>query len=143
MAIGVDVYGEGGASILTPALVNATDKCGREIDSAGGNPADGNHILISGKAGITDVNVVADDVGIGTRVSAYRCKEIAIAILKRPVTHRSIAAADSVGLQRERAHGRIAVTVVIIDQGGCSKGTVFQTCGVEQKRCGADRGIGI
>ena len=54
-----------------------------KIDSAGGNPADGNHILIAGKAGIADVDIVADDVWIGTRSSAYRGNKIASAILKR------------------------------------------------------------
>ena len=142
MTIGIDIDREGGASVNGRA-VNTTDICSREIDSAGGNSTDGKHILITGKAGITDVNIVADDIGIGTRVSAYRRKKIASAILKRRVTHRSIAAAVSVGLQRERAYGRIAVTVVIIDQGGCSQGTVFYARGVEQKRCGAHCRIGI
>ena len=76
VTIGVDVYGEGGASINGRA-VNATDKRGFKIDSAGGNPANRNHILIASKAGIADVDIVADDVWIGTGVSAYRGDKIA------------------------------------------------------------------
>ena len=142
MTIGIDVHGEGGASV-NRCPVNATDIRGLVIDSAGGNPADGNHVLIAGKTGIADVDIVAADVWIGTRASAYRGIEIASAILKRRVAHRSVVAAVSVGLQRERAHGRIVGTVVVIDQGGCSKGAVPCARGVEQKSCGAHCRIGI
>jgi hypothetical protein len=69
VTIGVDVYGEGGASINGRA-VDATDKRGCEVDSAGSNPSDGNHILVASKTGIGNVNIVADDIWIGTRVSA-------------------------------------------------------------------------
>ena len=69
--------------VLTDRPVNAADIRVFVMSSAGGNPADGNHILIAGKTGIADVDIVADDIWIGTRVSAYGGIEIASAILKR------------------------------------------------------------
>ena len=56
MTIGIDVHGEGGISI-NGRPINAADIRVFVIGSAGGNPADGKHILIAGKtaslAGIT------------------------------------------------------------------------------------------
>ena len=67
MTIGIDVHGEGGASI-NGRPVNAADIRVFVRGSAGGNPADGNHILIAGKTRIANVDIVADDIWIGTRV---------------------------------------------------------------------------
>src|SRR5919106_5308519 len=69
MTIGIDVYREGAAGINL-CSINATDVCSRVIGSAGGNPADGNHILIAGETRITDIDIIAADVWIGTRSSA-------------------------------------------------------------------------
>jgi hypothetical protein len=97
VTIGIDVYGQGRASI-NGRSENATYVCGRVIGSAGGDPADGKHILIAGKTGIADVHIVADDVWIRTCSSAQGDVEIASAILKRQIAHRSIVApVDVVG----------------------------------------------
>ncbi len=95
------------------------------------------------KTGIADIDIVANDTWIGTRSSAHSSKVIASAILKRPAAHCRVVASVSVGLQRERAHSGIVGTVVVIDQGGCSKGAVPRARGVKQKSCGAHCGIGI
>ena len=107
-----------------------------KIDSAGGNAANRKHVLIASKAGIADVDIVADDVWIGTGVSAYGGDKIASAILKRAVADGSVVASVSVGLQRERAHCRIVVAIVIIDQGDCSKGAISCARSVEQESRG-------
>ena len=87
--------------------------------------------------------MLLDDTWIGTRSGAQGSIELASAILKCGVTHCSVGAAVNVVLQREHAHSRIGGTVVIIDQGGCSQGTVFYARGVEQKRCGTHCRIGV
>jgi len=142
VTVGIDVHREGGASI-NGRPVNASDKRELVRRSAGGNPADGNHVIVAGKTGIADVDIIAEDAWIGTRVSAQGDEIIASAILKREVAHRSVVAPVSVGLQRERAHSRIIGAVVVVDQGGCSKGAVPCARGVEQKSCGAHCRIGI
>ena len=91
MAIGVHVHGEGGAHI-NGLPVDAADIRVFIIGSAGSNAADGNHILIAGKTGIADVDIVVADFWIRTRSSAQGGVEIASAILKRSVAHRSVVA---------------------------------------------------
>ena len=71
MAIVIDVHGEGGASI-NRRPVNATDIRVLVMSSAGGNPADGKHILIAGKTGIADIDIIADDIWIGTCIQRPR-----------------------------------------------------------------------
>jgi hypothetical protein len=122
VTIGIDVHGEGVGT--NGGHENATDKRVLVRSSAGDNPADGNHILAAAKTRIADVNIIAANAGIGTRASAYGVVEIASAILKRRVAHRTVVASVSIGLQRERAHSGIVGTVVVIDDGGCSKGAV-------------------
>ena len=100
-------------------------------------------LVIAGKTGIADIDIVADDIWIGTRSSAEGSIVIASAILKRRAAHRSVVASVSIGLQRERAHSGIVGTVVVIDHGGCSKGAVPCARGVEQKSCGAHCRVGI
>jgi hypothetical protein len=130
VAIVIDVHGKGGASVnLRP--VNASDEREFVRRSAGGYSADGNHIGITGKTGIANVNIVADDTWIGTRSSAHRSKVITSAILKRPAAYCRVIASISVGLQRERAHSGIVSTVVIIDESGCSEGAVSCARSVE------------
>ena len=142
MTIVIDVHGEGGVNI-NALPVNAADIRVLVRGPAGGNPADGNHIGIAGKTGIADIDIVADDVWIGTRCSAYGSIVIASAILKRPAAHCRVVASGSVGLQRERAHTGIVSSVVVVDHGGCSKGAVPCARGVEQKGRGAHCRIGI
>ena len=79
----------------------------------------------------------------GTRCSAHGGIIITSAVLKRPAAHCSVVASVSVGLQRERAHSGIIGSVVVVDQGGCSKGAVPCARGVEQKGRGAHCRIGI
>ena len=136
VTIAIDVHGEGGGSINARSI-NAADIRVFVIGSAGGNPADGNHIGVAGKTGIADINIVADDIWIGTRFKAYGSIVFASAILKCLAAHRSVVASVSVVLQRERAHSRVAGTVVVIDHGACSKGAVLCARGVEYKGRGA------
>jgi hypothetical protein len=106
VAIGIDVHGEGGANI-NALPVNTTDIRVLVRSLAGGNPADGNHIGIAGKTGIADIDIVASDIWIGTRSSAEGGIEIASAILKCQVTHRSVVALANAVLQRGIAKGVI------------------------------------
>src|SRR5262245_44508958 len=142
MTIRIDVHGEG-ATGTNLRSVDATDIGVCEIDSAGGNSANGKHILITGKTRVANVNIVAENFWIGTCVGAQGNVEIGSAILKRRVADRSIAVSVSVCLQRERAHSRIGGAVVVIDQGGCSKAAVSCARRVEQKACGAHCRVGI
>ena len=121
VTIGIDVHGEGAGT--NGRHENATDKRFRK-EFRWRQSRRWNHILIAVKARIADVNIIAANAGIGTRASAYGVVEMASAILKRRVAHRSVVASVSIGLQRERAHSGIVSTVVVIDDGGCSKGAV-------------------
>ena len=134
----------GRAMVRTNArVVNAADIRVLVRGLAGGNPADGNHVIVAAKTGIADVDIIAADVGISTRCSAHGGIKITSAVLKRPAAHCRVVASVSVGLQRERAHSGIVSSVVVVDQGGCSKGAVPCPRGVEQKGRGAHCRIGI
>ena len=141
MPIGIDVHDSGVRRNTRRS--DAADKGRRVIGPAGGYSADGNHILIAGKTGIADVDIVADDSWIGTRSSAQGSIVIASAILKCRAAHRSVVASVSVVLQRERTHSGIVGAVVVIDHGRCPKGAVPCARGVEQKSYGAHCRIGI
>src|SRR5258708_19882596 len=71
VAIGITVQGGGGA-VTTLRPENPSEKRKGVRRPAGGNPADGNHILIAGKTGIADVDIIAPDAWVGTGVTAYR-----------------------------------------------------------------------
>jgi len=142
VTIGIDVHGEGGASI-NGRPEDATDIRVLVRSSAGGDPADGKHVGIAGKTGIADIDIVADDSWFSTRSSAQGGIVIASAILKCRAAHCRVVASVSVGLERERAHSGIVSAVVVIDQSGCSKGAVPCARGIEQKSCGAHCRIGI
>src|SRR6476646_7024692 len=125
MTIPINVYGEGVGSNIR--IINAADKREFVRGPAGGNPADGNHILVASKTGIANIEIVGNEIWIGTRSSA----------------HGNNVASVNIVFQRERAHSGIVVTVVVIYQGGCSKGAVPCARGVEQKSCGAHCRVGI
>ena len=118
----------GGGARINDRSVNATDKRVFVSRSRWRNPADGNHILIAGKTGIADIDIVANDIWIDTRVPRLWQYCNRQCYFEVRATHCSVVAAVSVVLQRERAHSRIGGTVVIIYQGGCSQGTVFYAC---------------
>lgn len=131
VTVGIDVHGESGTGI-NGRSEDAADKRHFVIGSAGGNAADRNHIGVAGKTGVADIDIVADDTWIGARCSADGRVVIASAILKCRAAYCRVVASVGVGLQRERAHSGVVDTVVIINQGGCSKGAVPRAGGVEQ-----------
>jgi len=68
VTIGIHVHGEGGAS-TNVRPVNASDVRVLIRSPAGANATNGNDILIAGKTGIADVNIIADNCKRVSRMS--------------------------------------------------------------------------
>src|SRR5436190_1142739 len=142
MTIGIDIHGKGGASI-NGRPVDAADKRHFIRSSAGGNPADGNHILIAAKTRIADVNIIAANAGIGTCIGTQGGVEITGAIFKCQVAHRSVVATRSVRKERASARGSISAAFGVASQSIQTDGCVDGSSSVTEEHAVTDSRIEI